>query len=64
MNSQNTLVNEMEDEWLEIGKEFIAWLKQKTGYMSIPPEYVLSFWAKYGQEFSREKDNARATNQR
>ena len=31
------------DEWIEIGKEFIVWLKKKTGYSLIPPEYVLSF---------------------
>jgi len=47
----------MEDEWLETGKEFIAWLKKKTGYMTISPEYVLSFWAKYGQEFLDARDN-------
>ena len=40
-----------DDKWLETGKEFIVWLKQKTGYMAIPPEYMLSFWDKYGQEF-------------
>jgi len=47
----------MEDKWIEISKEFIVWLKKKTGYLTISPEYVLSFWAEYGQEFLSDRDN-------
>jgi hypothetical protein len=41
----------MKTDWLETGKQFLVWLKQKTGYATISAEYVLSLWAKYGQEF-------------
>jgi len=49
----------MTDDWLEIGREFIEWLKQKTGYLTISSEYILSLWAKYGQEFLNDRDNQR-----